>query len=565
MSLFSSIQLANNALKAAQIGLQVTGNNIANADTPGYIREEMVLTPAPTQKKGNLLLGLGVQIEAIVQKSDAFLESRLRGAVSDLASGEAQENAYLELEAIIGELTDTDLSTSLTRFFASINDILNQAGDSSVRNLAVLQGERVTQDVNRLADRVRSLRKDANDQVIAMANDINRLTEEVAELNVRIVTAEGGNSSPSDAVGLRDQRLIALEELSKLIGIKAVEQTTGSVTVFVSGEYLVAEGFHRDVRGETTTDRGVAVTTILLAETNAPLDTGSGELAGLVAARDQIHGGFLDRLDEFSRTFIFEFNKLYSNGQGLSGYNELTGEFAVDDTTAALDSAGLEFLPINGSFQVKVFDKQTELPKTTDVLVKLNGTNDDTSLDDLAAALSAIDGLTATISSAKKLKITTDSPNSEFAFAEDTSGVLAALGINTFFTGSSAEGMGINEVVKEDPGKFAASNTGIGPGTGNAEQLAAFLDRELESENGMSLAMMYDRLTSEVTQGAAVSRSVADGFRVFQRTLEGQKFAVSGVSLDEEAIRMIGYQRAYQASARFIATVSDLLDILVNL
>ena len=67
MSLFGSIQNAGNALNAAQIGLQVTGNNIANANTPGYIRQRVVLTPTPTQRYGNLLLGTGVKVQSIVQ------------------------------------------------------------------------------------------------------------------------------------------------------------------------------------------------------------------------------------------------------------------------------------------------------------------------------------------------------------------------------------------------------------------------------------------------------------------------------------------------------------------
>ncbi len=85
MSLFSSIQLANNALRAMQIGLQVTGQNIANANTPGYIREEVVFSPARTQRIGNLLLGLGVEVEGVIQKIDRFLENRLRLAGSDRA------------------------------------------------------------------------------------------------------------------------------------------------------------------------------------------------------------------------------------------------------------------------------------------------------------------------------------------------------------------------------------------------------------------------------------------------------------------------------------------------
>ena len=89
MSLSSSISLAANTLQATQIGLQVVGQNIANANTPGYIREEVVLSPADTQQKGGLLLGLGVKVHAVVQKIDLYLEERLRSSISDRAGAEA--------------------------------------------------------------------------------------------------------------------------------------------------------------------------------------------------------------------------------------------------------------------------------------------------------------------------------------------------------------------------------------------------------------------------------------------------------------------------------------------
>ncbi|NQT39266.1 MAG: flagellar hook-associated protein FlgK, partial [Planctomycetes bacterium] len=104
MSLFGSIQLAANTLRANDIALQVVGQNIANANTPGYIREEVVLSPAPTQRLGGLLLGLGVRVDAVVQKIDLFLEERLRGAVSDRVAGETEEQTHLNLEELIGEL-----------------------------------------------------------------------------------------------------------------------------------------------------------------------------------------------------------------------------------------------------------------------------------------------------------------------------------------------------------------------------------------------------------------------------------------------------------------------------
>ena len=92
-----------------------------------------------------------------------------------------------------------------------------------------------------------------------------------------------------------------------------------------------------------------------------------------------------------------------------------------------------------------------------------------------------------------------------------------------------------------------------------------FKDLPLAGADGASLGVLYDRLTSETTEAAAVARSVTEGYRVFEDALRGQQLSISGVSLDEEAVKMIQYQRAFQASARYIATVSDLLDVLVNL
>jgi flagellar hook-associated protein 1 FlgK len=565
MSLFSAIQLANNALRAQQIGLQVTGQNIANANTPGYIREEVVFNPAPTQRQGGLLLGLGVEVTAVVQKIDLFLEERLRGAQSDRAGNEVQEQTYLQLESVVGELSDTDLSTALNSFFSSIHEVLNQPDSVPARNLAVLQGQSLASQFDRLHDRVLEVRDDIDQQIGLHADDINRLTTDIAKLNRKISATEGGDTTASDAVGLRDQRHKALSDLAELIDIRAIEQPDGTVTVFAGGDFLVFQGETREVEAKQDSVDGLIKTTIQLKESNSPLEVSGGKVAGLTAARDDITGGYLDRLDDFASTLAFEFNKVFSSAQGLSGHDTLTSEFAVDDAEAPLDAAGLAFTPINGSFQIQTLNRQTGLTKTNDIAVDLNGLDDDTSLEDLAAAIDAIDGLHATIDTDNKLTIAVDSEDSEFAFANDTSGVLASLGLGTFFTGTGAGDLGVNQAISDDPAKFAASDEGIGGGTGAAIKLAAFLDAPLDSANGSTLSTLYDRLTSETTQAASVARGVAEGSRVFEETLRGQKLGTSGVSIDEEAVKMITYQRAYQAAAKYIKTISDLLDMLVNL
>ncbi len=565
MSLFSSIQLAGNAINTAQTGLAVTANNISNANTPGYLRQRLVLEPAPTQKQGDVILGLGVKVTGVVQQVDAFLEDRLRASSSDLANGETEENAYLELEQIVGELSDNDLSTSLNTFFGSVNDILNQPENAAVRNLAVLQGDRLASDINRMEQRVRDVQENFDDRIIAAADDINRLFGEIAELNEKIVLVEGGRSSNSDAVGLRDQRQNAIAELAQLMDIKAVEQPTGAVTVFSQGDFVVFEGEFREVKVEIDPQQGVSRAEIRIAATDKAVTISSGEVAGLISARDEILGGFLQEFDGFASNLIYEFNKVFSSGQGLSGYTSLTSEFQVDDVNAALDQAGLPFTPENGSLQVQVLNTQTGLTETTDILIDLNGLDGDTTLASFAAQLDAIEGIDVATSPERGLDITTSSANVEFSFANDTSGVLAALGLNTFFSGTGSHDVGVKQALQDDPGKFAASRGGVGTDTEIAVELAALYTTDLESLGGLSLSQSYETLAAGVTQGASEARAVAEGFRVFHLSLESKKLSVSGVSLDEEAIDMIGYQRMFQAAARYVQTVNELLETLVNL
>jgi flagellar hook-associated protein 1 FlgK len=568
MSLFGAIQMGGNTLRAMQIGLQVVGNNIANANTPGYIRQEAVYTPAPVQKIGRLILGLGVEVDSIVQKLDRFVQERLVGARGDRAAAETQEQAYRDLEVLLNELSaEVDLSSGLTGFFNAIHEVEQDPGNVATRNLAVGEGIDLATMIGSLHSRVIGVQNQLNERVTAIADEINDLSETIRLLNIQIASTEGGDGSNSEAGGLRVRRQDAVDALSRLVGIRVEEQPSGGLAVSVGGEFLVFEGQRREVAVNSSVDNGLELGVIEFVDTQSALNTTSGEITGLYAARDEIVGGFLDGLDNLAATLAFEFNKVYSQGQGLVGFTTLTSVEAVIDADAALDAAGLAFTPVNGSFDVLIHSKEDNLTKTHTIRADLNGLDDDTSLNDLADALDAIDGLNATVTSSGRLQLSSESTDIDFAFANDTSHLLASLGVNTFFTGSSAGDIGINDELQgiENASKFAASLAGIGEDSENAVRLAGFLDQPLESAGNASLIDLYNQLINEVTQGSAVAQSVAEGFRVFEGTLEGQQQAVSGVSLDEEAIKMITLQRIYQASARYIQTISELLDLLVQL
>ncbi len=565
MTLISTIQLAKNALFTSQLGIQVAANNISNADTPGYVRESLILSPAPTQSLGRIVMGTGVQALGVVREVNTFVQERLRAANSDLVNGETQEKVYAELEASIGELSDADLSTALTDFFGSLHDVLNQPEDPAIRNLAIQRGVGLSNRFHNLDGRVRDLRALTNDRVIAATSEVNQLVGLVAKLNIQIIATEQGGAIVSDAVGLRDKRDQALEDLSKLVNIRVDEQKTGAVNVFVGGDYLVFDGATQEVNAVPGADRRLASVELRLSRSDSALDVTSGELKGLLTARDDILGGFIDDLDGFAQTLMFEFNKVHSSGQGVTGFQDVTGTYGAVDVTAPIDEAGLDFTPEHGSFQVLLTNENTGVRTTHDVWVQLNGLEDDTTLTSLAADLSAIDGIGASLTVDGKLQITADDGDLAFAFANDTSGSLAALGINTFFTGNAASNIGVNDRLLADPGKIAVSRDGIGNDTRNGERLADLLGTPLDSRDGATLSQVYEQWTSQTAQASALSKAMAEGFRSFQTTLEGEHLGFSGVNLDEEAVNMLTFQRSFQASAKVISTVSELMDVLVNL
>ena len=565
MSLSSSIQMASAALQANDIALQVVGQNIANANTPGYIRETVNFVPGPSQTNGALIQGTGVQVQSITQQVNTFLEGQLRSANANQASTDTLKGTYTQLENIVGALNSgSNLSSAMNSFFSSIADVLNQPGNQAVLQSAVLQGQSLAQTINSMATQTSQLRSSLDGQISGMAPQINSLTSQIAQLNTKISAITGSGTSASSANGLTDQRDQAVSQLAQLIGVQVNTQPDGTVSIYSGGNYLVDEGTAQQVDVTQSTDRGIPVSTLQIEGINAPLQATSGELQGLINSRDDVLGGFQDQLNSFTATFTNEFNKIYSGGQGTTGYTQTTSLNAVSDPNAPLDQAGLSLSPTNGSLQIIVTNTQTGTSNTTAIPIPLLGSGHTTTLNNLAAAINGVSGLSAQVANGK-LTISSTGVNTQFAFGADTSGTLAALGINTFFTGSQAGSIGVNNTLLQDPSKFAASSKGVGTDTTNAQTLAGFLTLPLASQNGATIQTLYDNMTTAVTQGSANATASANAADTLQASLSSQESAASGVNIDNQVVSMMNYQQAYQASAKYISTLDTLLQTLVQL
>ncbi|MEP0843872.1 MAG: flagellar hook-associated protein FlgK, partial [Phycisphaerae bacterium] len=228
-------------------------------------------------------------------------------------------------------------------------------------------------------------------------------------------------------------------------------------------------------------------------------------------------------------------------------------------------AAGLDLPPAHGSFQIHITQLSTGQRLTYTVNVDLDGINPagDTTLTSLAADLDAISDITASATSDGRLQISADTNDFQISFSDDTSGVLAALGINTFFTGTSARDIGVNSVVAQDVTLLAA---GRGHAVGDnqaALAIAALRQTGVDELGGMSLPQYWSRHVEDLAAKLSATRQQVDADTVVFENLQAQQQAISGVNIDEEAIDLVRYQQAYQASARFLSVVDELMRTLL--
>jgi len=572
--------MAANALSASQLGLQVTGQNLNNASTPGYTRSILQLTTDTSRNLGNgKVIGTGVQVAGVIQVIDQFLEERLRTATSDAMGSATQQKYFTQLENLLNATTGTDLSTTLLDFFNSIDNILNQPENLSYRSMAVELGVKLAGDINTLAKGIVDLQMDINKQVESSAEEINRLLKEIEELNTNITLIE--TKSGSTAVGLRDQRLVALTALSNLVGIKTHEDSqTGQVTIYSGSDILLSGGYRAEVKvGYTGGDNNtVPLAQLCIGKELTPLDVRGGAVYGLYQAHQTVLGGFLEQLDTFAEQLVTEFNNIYTSGQGLTGYTELTSLVRTDDVNKPIGTAGLETPVVNGGFFLQVYDTGTgatlehyieikvdEASKSNPFSLKAPHASGGTTFQDLADAINAVPGLTATINAYGELEIKSEGGNVEFAFAQDTSGVLSALGLNTFFTGVRAGSLGINPTLLSDPSKFAASQRGVGADSEIGVFLAALAITPNSTLGGETLSNRYNGIVSETMVAGATMKAVASANILYQQSLQAQRDSISGVNVDEETIMMMTYQRMFQANSRFISIVDEMMAMLLSI
>jgi flagellar hook-associated protein 1 len=586
MSLTAAFQIGRSGLNAAQVGIQVTGNNLSNAATPGYTRQGVTLNPSPEYRSGNVMLGRGVEVAGVRRMVDDAIQGRLFSGTADDAGAQANLRLLSGVESTLNELSDQnlDLSSQLSDFFNSWSELANTPNQSSARALVVQKGQS-------LASFVRSLSQDLVDQRNAVDTELrqtvtnaNDLLDQVARLNVEIVSAEQGGANAGAASGLRDRRDALLTRLSEFMDISSIEQPSGAVDVLVGSTPIVLAGVSRGVQLSTELVDGETVLSVTTKDKNEKLTIDKGRVGSLLSRREDLVNNTLDTLDTLSQRIIFEVNRVHSTGFGLTPYTNLTGSTRVapGDLTRSLNDpanttfADQPFQAKSGSFLITVTDVNTNSSQSVQINVDLDGLDaanlpgytNDTSITSLSAAIAAALGPrgTSAVNTQGQLSVSAAS-GYKISFAEDTSGVLATLGVNSYFTGTGAADIDVRKDLLTTPGLLAVAQRSNGNTTDNAGALAIanIRGKPLNELDGNSVLSYWDQAVQAVGVRTDAAKTSAGAAQTVKENLEAQRAAISGVSTDEEAINLITYQNLYQANARFISTVNELTQTLINL
>jgi flagellar hook-associated protein 1 FlgK len=508
-STFHGLETAKRSLFTQQAALHTTGHNIANASTEGYTRQRVNMTaarpieyPAWTRSTAPGQLGTGVEVTTIQRLREAFLDIQFRGENVKLGYYEATSDTLQKIERIFNEPSDNGLQTVMDQFWQAWQDLSKEPESQAAREVVIRRGAAVAETFNYLYSSLRELQQDLDNVVSVKVSEINSYARQISELNLQITKAVGLGYQPND---LMDKRDLLLDKLSSLVNVRTEEQANGSVNVFIgNNQALVTGGTVVQVTAEADANNGGMLAVKI---GGADLQLESGSLYGTLVSRGIVVNGQ-------PQGIIVEV---------LQKVNQLAVEFAKE--VNALHETGLNLDDVNNG--------------------KFFGAADPALQPDA-------------------LKFFVD--RSTYEHTQNNTPP-------TYSNPTSAMEMMINPLLLQSTNKVAAalpsdSHPDGSSYPGDASNAARIAELKYKSLTIGGMTGTYDDFYRNTLAKLGVDSQEAarmkSNLELLSGSIEENRQAVSGVSLDEEMTNMIMFQHAYNAAARMMTTLDQILDKVIN-
>lgn len=558
MSTFSGLQSALSALVASQRALNTTGQNIANASTVGYSRQRVDLVAdagpsAPARFSTWDGGGGGVKIAGLSRINDVFLQ--IRSSLEHAASHQLSVTGTIlsGVERIFGEPSDTGIQQALSDFWSGWDELVNSPADPASRTQLVQRAQVLANGLNEAARDFDSLRQATSDELGASIDQVNTIAANVAKLNDAIQVAAKGDVPHNDLLDQRDQ---LVSQLSDLVGVSLRQGPDDTVDVFLNGGALV----RGSLADPLVVASSASATHVVWARTGVGADPTEGDVGGRLAALNDVIPRYRGLLDAVAGELADGVNAVHG---------AIAGSLAVADQDQSATGALTFRLAVNGGAFTDVTvagadwsgasgasDLQGALQTAVDAAlgsgvaaVSVTGGNG----DPLAISLAATgpdDEITVQAGSAN--------PGFATLFGDVALG-LDGIGGRAFFRGASAADLAVS-------GAIVSSGNAIGAGLASSGALDTTVARRIAELSNSSAGA--DTAYRNLVVGLGVEAQSAARRGAIQDATTSQVDAalesVSGVDTDEEMINLVQFQHAYNAAARVITVLDDVLDTLIR-
>ncbi|MFZ1803078.1 MAG: flagellar hook-associated protein FlgK [Nitrospira sp.] len=672
MGLNSLLDVAKSALFTAQQALTVTGHNISNVNTPGFSRQEVILTEERPVDGSPGQVGTGVKIEQIRRAVDVFLNRELTNSQEGLGQFTVTSDELRRLESLFRDTSGQGLAGQLNEFFKALQDATTTPSQTTPRSVVIAKASTLASTFHQINADLTDTRRAIDVQIGVNISEINGLTRKIADFNTQIKSAEVSGQNAND---LRDKRDLAVNELATRIEVSTLDRIDGTVSVFTArGLVLVDQETTRNLVGVESTDNQGLLDIGYDIGGNQPsiitdLITG-GRVRGLIDVRDGTIPSVQQGIDALAGSLLNEVNQVHRVGYGLDGstgqdfFSGLSVTTKAPSTNVGTGAIGngavtapslLTFhdyeIRFSGGNNYAIVDASTGIgikgnytgtvivPPTVDAPLNIvTGTNDTlvvtvdgttsgsitlngaaspgrpyASGSALAAEIESKINADSTLASAgRRVAVIFDSTTNRLVLQSNSAGgtssvdviggtARASLGLS-IGTSTSASGtysdpqtfhidgiavtvsgapaandvLSLNSrenaardltVALSDPSKLALSSTRAGvPGNNqNGLALVALQSKSLTGLNNTTLSDAYRKTATDLGVASQVASQRLDGEQIRYEQLQTFHAQVSGVSLDEELVNLLKYQRAFEAASRMIVAADEMMSTLISL
>lgn len=566
-SIYNSLQKASSGLSASQAGLTVTGQNISNVNTEGYSRQRIELKSEALKDNSAGYMGLGVTTSSAKRIYDDIIARNLRNEMSDLEYYTNIESSLKSAGVYFNELElGGGLGQAFEDYFNAWSDLANTAPDDSAesqskKEVVVSTAKVLTTQLNETATGLSKARSDSNKRIKMYVDEINNMADEINTLNKDIASFESNGRVAND---LRDRRDLLLNKMSEIVDINTYENENGVVSVFIGNNALV----------DGTTQNKLYIVENKLNNNYYDIYWGNNQNGPSVNITNNIHAGkikaevdmrdnylksYSDRLNILTENLMFETNKLHSKGYGESFFTNLTSNNGVSSRNVNLSTITDNIL--EGQVVFSIFDNNGNFIANT----AINIDPDKDSLSDIVAKINKNEKLPlrAGIVEGNRLQIYTKEGYS-FGIADDTSNLLAALQLNSFFNGTSSQDIKVNNLIEQNT-QYLASHSILTKGDNSvARSISNLKYANIDSLDNATFEGYYTTLSTKVATDLSKITSLKSTKEYSVNQLKLKLDEITGVSLEEEFVNMIKFQKAYEANARMITALDEMMNTIIN-